>query len=157
MYTGYSEQFILKIINEALKYNLNINHVDFFDVYQKIIDELMNVSIEEEGINNCIKNITIGVTNFDKEIEGIENYPCLVSRSCDLNYNDFGSKLGINRIIVDKLPQPIENVEYSDSKNVQYLIRGNGIFNFGQSYHNYQDERKKLCIIFRIIVMMKNI
>ena len=28
LYTGYSEKFILNIINEALKYNLNINHVD---------------------------------------------------------------------------------------------------------------------------------
>ena len=28
LYTGYSEDFILKIISEALKYNLNVNHVD---------------------------------------------------------------------------------------------------------------------------------
>ncbi len=28
LYTGYSEEFILNIINEALKYNLNVNHVD---------------------------------------------------------------------------------------------------------------------------------
>lgn len=28
LYTGYSEEFILNIITEALKYNLNINHVD---------------------------------------------------------------------------------------------------------------------------------
>lgn len=28
LYAGYSEDFILKIINEALKYGLNINHVD---------------------------------------------------------------------------------------------------------------------------------
>lgn len=28
LYTGYSEEFILNIINESLKYNLNINHVD---------------------------------------------------------------------------------------------------------------------------------
>ncbi len=28
LYAGYTEEFILNIINEALKYNLNINHVD---------------------------------------------------------------------------------------------------------------------------------
>ena len=28
LYAGYSEEFILNIINEALKYNLNVNHVD---------------------------------------------------------------------------------------------------------------------------------
>ena len=28
LYAGYSEEFILNIINESLKYNLNINHVD---------------------------------------------------------------------------------------------------------------------------------
>ena len=28
LYAGYSEEFILNIINESLKYNLNVNHVD---------------------------------------------------------------------------------------------------------------------------------
>ena len=28
LYAGYSEEFILNIITEALKYNLNVNHVD---------------------------------------------------------------------------------------------------------------------------------
>ena len=28
LYAGYSEEFILNIINESLKYNLNINHID---------------------------------------------------------------------------------------------------------------------------------
>lgn len=35
-------------------------------------------------------------------------------------------------------------MSYSDSKNVQYLIKGNGIFNLGQSSFNYQDERREV-------------
>jgi len=34
-------------------------------------------------------------------------------------------------------------VEYIDSKNVQYLIRGNGNFNLGEIYYNYKDEVPK--------------
>ena len=45
-----------------------------------------------------------------------------------------------NRKFVDVLPQPLEKVEYSDSQNVQYLIRGNGNFNLGQIYYSYKDE-----------------
>ncbi len=115
-----------------------INEVDFFEVYLKLADEIMKKSFEEEGVDSCIKNITIGFTSFDKKINGIENYPCLISKTCDLK--KFADRLGKNRLFVDALPQPLEEVGHSDSKNVQYLIRGNGKFNLGQIYYSYKDE-----------------
>ena len=129
---------------DNIEISKKINCVDFFDVYLEIADELIKSSYQSEGIENCIKNVTIGFTNFDKEIKGIEQYPCLIAKNCDLNDKDFGSRLGIDRKFVDVLPQPIEEVGYSDSKNVQYLIRGNGIFNLGQTCFSYQDERKDI-------------
>ena len=129
---------------DNIEISKKINYVDFFDVYLKFADELINFSYHREGIENCIKNITIGFTNFDKKIKGIEKYPCLIAKNCNLDYKEFGSRLGSNRKFVDVLPQPSEEVEYSDSKNCQYLIRGTGIFNLGQSYANYQDDRKEI-------------
>lgn len=129
---------------DNIEISKKINSVDFFDIYLKIADELIKISYQSEGIESCIKNITIGFTNFDKEIKGIEQYPCLIAKTCNLEDEDFGSRLGSNRKFADVLPQPIEEVGYSDSKNVQYLIRGNGIFNLGQGYLTYQDERKDI-------------
>ena len=121
-----------------------LNSVDFFNVYLNIADELIETSYKSEGKKDCIKNVTIGFTNFDKKIKGIEKYPCLIDKNCNLEDKNFGGRLGNNRIFVDVLPQPIEEVAYSDSKNVQYLIRGNGIFNLGESYFTYKDERKDI-------------
>lgn len=129
---------------DNIEISKKINCVDFFDVYLQFADELMKISFESEGIDSCIKNITIGFTNFDKEIKGIKKYPCLIVKTCNLEDKNFGSRLGIDRKFIDALPQPIEEVEYSDSKNVQYLIRGNGTFNLGQSYFSYQDDRKDI-------------
>lgn len=129
---------------DNIEISKKINSVDFFDVYLQVADELMRTSYKSEGIENCIKNVTIGFTNFDKEIKGIEQYPCLIAKTCNLEDKDFGSRLGSNRKFVDALPQPIEEVGYSDSKNVQYLIRGNGIFNLEQCFFAYQDERKDI-------------
>ncbi len=129
---------------DNIEISKKINSVDFFDVYLQVADELIKTSYQPEGIESCIKNVTIGFTNFDKEIKGIEQYPCLIAKTCDLKDKDFGSRLGNNRKFVDVLPQPIEEVGYSDSKNVQYLIRGNGIFNLGQSYFNYQIDRNEI-------------
>lgn len=129
---------------DNIEISKKINSVDFLDVYLQAADELIKTTYQSEGIESCIKNITIGFTNFDKKIKGIEQYPCLIAKTCNLKDKDFGSRLGSNRKFVDVLPQPIEEVEYSDSKNVQYLIRGNGIFNLGQSCFNYQDDRKSV-------------
>lgn len=129
---------------DNIEISKKINSVDFLDIYLQVADELIKTSYQSEGIEHCIKNITIGFTNFDKQIKGIEQYPCLISKNCNLEDKDFGSRLGSNRQFVDVLPQPIEEVEYSDSKDVQYLIKGNGIFNLEQSYFVYQDERKDI-------------
>ena len=129
---------------DNIEISKKINSVDFLDIYLQVADELIKTSYQSEGIEHCIKNITIGFTNFDKQIKGIEQYPCLIAKNCNLEDKDFGSRLGSNRQFVDVLPQPIEEVEYSDSKDVQYLIKGNRIFNLGQSYFVYQDERKDI-------------
>lgn len=124
---------------DNIEISKTINQVNFFWVYLQLADEIMKKSFQEEGLDNCIKNITIGFTSFDKKINGIENYPCLISKICDLKEKSFIDRLGQNRKVVDVLPQPLEEVGYSDSKNVQYLIRGNGNFNLGQIYHSYKD------------------
>ena len=129
---------------DNIEISKKINCVDFFDLYLEAIDEIINTSYTCEGINDCIKNVTVGFTNFDKEIKGIENYPCLILKTCDLKDKAFGSRLGFNRKFVDKLPTPIEDVSYTDSKNVQYLIRGTDKFKLGQSSYLYQDERKEI-------------
>ena len=106
---------------DNIEISKKINSVDFLDIYLQVADELIKTSYQSEGIEHCIKNITIGFTNFDKQIKGIEQYPCLIAKNCNLEDKDFGSRLGSNRQFVDVLPQPIEEVEYSDSKDV-YLI-----------------------------------
>ena len=122
----------------------NINCVDFFDVYLKLADEIVTSSLALEGDDNCIKNITIGYTNFDKPIIGIDNFPYFISQKCLLSDKTFLSKLSSNKIILNSLPQPIETPIYSDSKNVQYLIKGNGKFSFYEPNDPHQDLRKSI-------------
>ena len=128
---------------DNIEISKTISEVDFFDVYLQLFDEIIRKSFEAEGIENCIKNITIGFTNFDKKINGIENYPCLISKTCNLQEKNFGERLGKNRKFVDTLPQPIEEVGYSDSKNVQYIVKGNGNFNLRQVPTCYQDGQQE--------------
>ena len=129
---------------DNIEISKKISCVDFFDLYLEAADKIIEESYVAEGVNNCIKNVTVGFTNFDKEIIGIKDYPCLVFRSCNLKEKDFDSRLGKNRKYVDNLPQPLEVVTYSDSKNVQYLIRGTDRFKLGQSAYLYQDERNSV-------------
>ena len=126
---------------DNIEISKKIDNGDFLDIYLEAIDKIINTSYTLEGIDNCIKNVTIGFTNFDKEIKGLENYLCLIKKDCDLKIKDFDRRLGKNRKYVESLPVPIEEVGYTDSKNVQYLIRGNSDFNLGQSNYLYQDDR----------------
>ena len=119
----------------------SISEVNFFDIYLKIADEIIQLSEEKEK-EDGIQNITIGVTSFDKKINGIEKYPCFISKLCNFSEKDFHYKIGKNRMFLDKLPQPIEEVSYSDSKNVQYLIRGNGNFILKDPNYNYLQKEK---------------
>lgn len=120
-----------------------IDEVDFLDVYLKFSEEIIKKSFEYEGIYKCIKNVTIGYTDFDKNIIGIKDFPCFVSKSCNIDKKEFVKRIGNNRKVLEVLPQPIE-VTYSDSKNVQYLIKGNGDFNLYQSNYLYKDERPRV-------------
>ena len=114
---------------DNIEISKSIKEVNFLDVYLRFADEIINKSFENEGYDKCIKNITIGYTSFDKPNEKLKQYPCLISRVCDSEKKDFVQRLGDKRMVVNSLPGPIEEVTYSDSKNVQYLIKGNGIFN----------------------------
>jgi hypothetical protein len=113
-------------------------------VYEKFADEIIKISAQNESFEESIQNVTIGFTDFDKEILGIKKFPCFISQNCNLQLKHLGQKLGTNRIFVPSLPQPRETVGYSDSKNVQYLIKGTGKFNLFQSTHLYQDSRPKI-------------
>lgn len=115
-----------------------IREIDFLDVYLKFADNIINESIKCEEIN-AIRNVTIGYPNFSKSIIGINNYPCLISKSHSLTIRQSN-----NNLILDKFPTPIEEVAYLDSKNVQYLIKGKGDFNFYKSTYAYLDERDSI-------------
>lgn len=129
---------------DNIEVDKNIKQIDFLDVYLELSNQIIKESFKHEGINNCIKNVTIGFTDFDKPIIGITNYPCLVSNSVNLSKNNFANKLGNNQIFMDTLPQPIEAVGYSDSKNVQYIINGSYNFNLFDVSSIYQDERPQI-------------
>lgn len=121
-----------------------INSIDFFDIYLKIADEIIQTSFEYEGKDSCIKNITIGYTTFDKPINGIENFPYFITNTCLLSKKDFLCRLSPNKTILDSLPQPSERPIYSDAKNVQYLIKGKGDFKFYEADDCYKDKRKSI-------------
>lgn len=61
LYAGYSEKFIVKIIEESLKYNLNVNHVDDDG------DTIMHTAIYSDDYLDEIINIykTLMKTDFD--------------------------------------------------------------------------------------------
>jgi len=115
--------------------------IDFFDVYIEFVDKVINRSLEEEDFETCIKNITLGFNRLDKKINGIEKYPCLISKTLNLSDSSIDELPGNRKLFVESMPQPLEEVGYSDSKNFQYLLRGNGIFNFGDVQCNYQDKK----------------
>ena len=125
---------------DNIEISKSIKEVDFLDVYLKFADELINESLKYEGYDSCIKNVTIGYTNFDKPNEELKKYPCLISSVCNLEDEKFVERLGIKRKVINNLPQPIDEVAYTDSKKVQYLIKGNGIFNLGQSTYLYEEK-----------------
>lgn len=122
----------------------SLNKVDFLAVYLKFADEIIAKSFESEGEKTCIKNITIGYTSFDKSIVEASNFPYLISKNCNLDECNLSSRIGPNRIFLDKLPQPFEDVSYTDSKNVQILIRGKGNFNLKNPNCAYLDERDSI-------------
>lgn len=131
---------------DNIEVSKSIHEVDFLDIYLDFAESIIKKSFEQEGIDTCIKNVTIGYTNFDKNIIGLQDYPCFISKTCDLKEKEFGKKLGNNREMVSELPKPIEQVKYLDAKNAQYLIKGKGIFEFYQSNDIYKDSRNEVLI-----------
>jgi len=115
----------------------NIQCVDFLDVYLQTISEILTKSFEVEKAQHCLKNITIGHNSFDKPVNGIDKYPRFVTTHVKGLTN-------INQIIKEKLPEPLEEVAYSDAKHTQYLIFGTDKFNFGPVEPCYQDERHEI-------------
>ncbi len=128
---------------DNIEISKSIHQVTFLEVYIDLANKMIEKSFETEGIKECIKNVTIGYTNFDKTIVGIQNYPCYVFEKCDLSEKDFGKQIGNNRRMMKELPHPIENVGYSDATNVQYLIQGTGNFELYQSNYLYREEREE--------------
>lgn len=111
-----------------------IKKVDFLDVYLKFSKGILKESCLNEDSNKCLKNITLGV-HFDDKIDGIKKYPCFI-RNNSVNDVHEHQKL--------KLPQPLENVNYSDAKDKQYLLLGDGIMESYDCECCYQDERDSI-------------
>ena len=92
LYTGYSEKFILDIINESVKYNLNVNHIDndkdtimhtviysddyygdFMNIYNLLCKNGFNSSLlDKSGLN--IYQAMVQENKFSKlQIEKLKN------------------------------------------------------------------------------------
>lgn len=126
---------------DNIEISKKINKIDFLNIYLEAANKLIKETYKYEK-EDCVTNVTIGYTNFDKRIEGIEKYPCLVSESCDLEkYKD---RLDSKKIITVAMPSPIEQVNYSDSKNVQFIVKGTGNIKSYTSNYFYEDEREEV-------------
>ena len=106
---------------DNIEISKKINKVDFLNIYIEASNKIIEETNKQEELG--ITNVSIGFTSFDKRITGIEKFPCLVSEQCDIA--KFKDKLGIEKVITSKMPTPLEQVNYSDSKNVQFFIKGN--------------------------------
>ena len=126
---------------DNIEVNKKITYIDFFSIYLEASNKLIEETYKYEK-ENCVTNITIGYTNFDKKIQGIENYPSLVKEGYSVDENK--KTLDSKHIIVPNMPKPIENVNYLDSKNRQVIIKGNGNIKSYQSSYLYEDEREQV-------------
>lgn len=129
---------------DNIEISKSMEYINFLNVYLQIADELLEISTATEDPQTCLKNITIGRNNYDKYTTEINQFPCFVSAETRKRKDAIMTKLGPNQIVMPILPQPLEDVTYSDSKSVQYLIRGNGNFKLGQSPYLYEEERNEV-------------
>lgn len=91
LYAGYSEEFILNIINESLKYNLNINHVDsdkdtimhtaiYSDdylgeverIYELLCSNGFNSSLEDQDARNLLEAMIFQKQYSREQIESFK-------------------------------------------------------------------------------------
>lgn len=115
----------------------------FLVLYLKIADEFIKISKSNEYYEESISNVLIGVTRNDKEIIGIKNFPCYISSECDLQELELDTKLSDIKFYLPKLIQPLDYNNFSDSSNLQFLIKGSGDFKSFQSEYRYDIELNK--------------
>lgn len=112
----------------------DLKEINFIEVYEKFASDMLDVSLKCEGLKDCLKNVMIGRTDFDKKILGLEKYMMFVLKGEDKGVE--GS------IIVDELPCVEGKDLYSDAKKRQVLIKGDGEFKFYDCNYDYLDERE---------------
>ena len=64
-----------------------------------------------------------------------------MSATCE--QEKYKGRLSDKKIITEFMPKPLEEVNYSDSKNVQFVITTNNDIKSYQSSYLYQDEREE--------------
>lgn len=92
LYTGYSEKFIINIIKEALKYNLDINHVDndkdtimhtviysddYLDglenIYELLCDNGFDSSLKDSDDRNLVEAMIFQQQYSEEQIQSFDN------------------------------------------------------------------------------------
>ena len=118
---------------DNIEVNKGIKNPDFFACYKDFASKVIKESILNEG-SNSIQTVSLGKSTFDINIPELINYKCMKSFV-------FPNEDITNCTIVDKLPQPIEYVSYSDSNKTQYLLAGNEQYVLYDPTPVYEDER----------------
>lgn len=126
---------------DNIEVSKKLSKIDFLNIYLEASNKLIEETFRYER-ENCVSNVTIGYNNFDKRIEGIEQYPYLVSEQCDLE--KYRGKLGNKKIVTSSIPRPLEETNYSDSKNLQFIIKGTGNIKSYEPVYYYEDEREEV-------------
>lgn len=126
---------------DNIEISKKISKIDFLNIYIEASNKIIEESHKYEK-ETSITNVTIGYTNYDKKIDGIESFPYLMDESCDTH--KYKGRLGNKKIITSNMPKPQEQTNYSDSKNVQILIKGNGDFKSYNPQVYYLDERDEV-------------
>lgn len=122
---------------DNIEVSKSIEEVDFLDVYLKFSEEIIEKSHLYESEDTCLKNITVGRTYFDKKVIGLEKYKKIVLKNND-------NLLEKNVVVVDKLPSVGTCNIYSDAKDKQVLLKGNGDFKYYDVDVSYVDERERV-------------
>ena len=118
---------------DNIEVNKGIKNPEFFTCYKDFASKVIKESVMNEG-NNSIQSVTLGKSSFDINIPELNNYKCMKTFA-------FPNEDITNFTIVDKLPQPIEYVSYSDSNKTQYLLNGNEKYVLYEPTPVYEDER----------------
>ena len=119
LYAGYSEEFILNIINESLKYNLNVNHVDddkdtivhtaiysdnYFGgverIYDLLCDNGFDTSLEDCDGKNLAQAISAELYETPYSNEQIESF----KKKFEERYSKFQKKNQSKPIEVNNTP-----------------------------------------------------